>query len=69
MNPTADLILTNGRITTLDPTHPEATEVVIVNGVIAGVDNAAEFARGPATKVVDLGGRRVIRGSSILTST
>jgi len=62
MRPTADLILQRGRITTLDPLHPEAEELVIVDGVIAGVDNAAEFARGPATKVIDLGGRRVIPG-------
>lgn len=62
MNTIADLILHNGRITTLDPSHPEAKEVVIVGGRIAGVDNASEFGRGPNTKVVDLGGRRVIPG-------
>ncbi|HRI65860.1 MAG TPA: amidohydrolase [Polyangium sp.] len=62
MKTIADLILHNGRITTLDPSHPEAKEVVIVDGRIAGVDNAAEFERGPRTKVVDLGGRRVIPG-------
>ncbi|MDC0740666.1 amidohydrolase [Polyangium mundeleinium] len=62
MKTTADLILHNGRITTLDPSHPEAKEVVVVDGRIAGVDNAAEFERGPKTKVVDLGGRRVIPG-------
>lgn len=62
MKTTADLILHNGRITTLDPSHPEAKEVVIVDGRIAGIDNASEFERGPSTKVVDLGGRRVIPG-------
>ncbi|MDI1444323.1 amidohydrolase [Polyangium sp. 6x1] len=62
MKTTADLILHNGRITTLDPSHPEAKEVVVVGGRIAGVDNASQFERGPATKVVDLGGRRVIPG-------
>jgi len=62
MKTIADLILHNGRITTLDPSHPEAKEVVIVDGRIAGVDNASEFERGPKTKVVDLGGRRVIPG-------
>ncbi|UQA55469.1 amidohydrolase [Polyangium aurulentum] len=62
MTAAADLILTNGRITTLDPQHPEAREVVVVDGKIAGVDNASEFRRGPETKVVDLGGRRVIPG-------
>ncbi|MDI1479247.1 amidohydrolase [Polyangium sp. y55x31] len=62
MKTTADLILHNGRITTLDPSHPEAKEVVVAGGRIAGVDNASQFERGPATKVVDLGGRRVIPG-------
>jgi hypothetical protein len=31
-----------------------------VSPKIAGVDNAAEFERGPQTKVIDLKGRRVI---------
>jgi predicted amidohydrolase YtcJ len=58
----ADLILQNGRITTLDTRHPEAKEVIIADGRIVGVDNAAEFERGPNTKVIDLNGRRVIPG-------
>jgi len=62
MSTVADLILHNGRITTLDPKCPEAKEVVIVDGHIAGVDNAADFQRGPDTKVIDLKGRRVIPG-------
>ena len=62
MKPTANLILQNGRITTLDPKHPEAKEVIIADGRIAGVDNAADFQSGPETKVVDLRGRRVIPG-------
>ena len=62
MKPTADLILQNGRITTLDPSHPSATEVVIAGDKLAGVDNAAEFERGPQTKVIYLKGRRVIPG-------
>lgn len=62
MRPVADLILQNGRISTLDASHPEASDVIIADGRIAGVDNAAEFQRGPHTKVVDVGGRRVIPG-------
>src|SRR6476660_3423485 len=62
MKPIADLILQNGHVSTLDPKHPEAKEVIIVDGRIAGVDNAAEFERGSDTKVVDLNGRRVIPG-------
>src|SRR6478735_6258884 len=57
-----DLILENGRITTMDPTHPDATEIVVADGKIVGVDNAATFERGPSTKVIDLRGRRVIPG-------
>ena len=34
----ADLILQNGRITTLDSRHPEAKEVIIADGRIVGVD-------------------------------
>src|SRR5690242_20880736 len=62
MKTIAHLILHNGRITTLDPSHPEAKEVIVVDGRIAGVDNASEFERGPETVVVDLQGRRVIPG-------
>ena len=62
MKPIADLILQNGHVRTLDPKHPEAKEVIIADGRIAGVDNAAEFERGPDTKVIDLKGRRVIPG-------
>lgn len=64
MKTVADLILKNGRISTLDPKHPEATEVVIVDGKIIGVDNAETFEIGPDTKVVDLKGHRMIPGLS-----
>ena len=57
-----DLVLLNGRITTLDPQRPEARELVIAGGRVVGVDNADQFPRGPQTQVVDLGGRRVIPG-------
>jgi predicted amidohydrolase YtcJ len=62
MKPKPDLILKNGRISTLDRQRPEATEVVVAGGRIVGIDNASEFQTGPETKVVDLGGRRVIPG-------
>jgi len=57
-----DLILHNGRITTLDPKKSEATNLAIKDGRIVGVDNAEEYQRGPDTKVIDLQGRRVIPG-------
>src|SRR6266496_3857589 len=57
-----DLILHNGRITTLDSQHPEATNLAIKDGRIIGVNDAEEYQRGPNTKVIDLKGRRVIPG-------
>ena len=57
-----DLILHNGRITTLDPKNPEATNLAVKDGRIIGVDDAEEYQRGPNTKVIDLQGRRVIPG-------
>ena len=48
-----DLILTNGRITTLDAAKPEAREVVIKDGRIVGLDNAGDFATSHQTKVID----------------
>src|SRR5258707_786696 len=58
----ADLILRNGRITTLDPKHLEATNVAMKDGRIVGVDDAEQYERGPNTKFIDLQGRRVIPG-------
>ena len=58
----ADLILHNGRITTLDPKYPEAKNVAVRDGRIVGVDDAESYERGPNTKVIDLNGRRVIPG-------
>jgi predicted amidohydrolase YtcJ len=57
-----DLILRNGRITTLDVNYPEAKNLVIQNGCILGVDNAESCQRGPNTQVIELNGRRVIPG-------
>src|SRR6185369_16725090 len=57
-----DIILHNGRITTLDPKNPEATNLAIKDGRIVAVDSAEEYQRGPATKVIDLQGRRVVPG-------
>ena len=62
MNTHPDLIVENGRITTFDAAHPEATSMAAKGGKIVGVGKAGEFSRGPETKVVDLQGRRVIPG-------
>ncbi|MET4701757.1 putative amidohydrolase YtcJ [Constrictibacter sp. MBR-5] len=60
----ADLILTNGRITTLDRANPEVEALAIAGGRILAVGPAAEIMplAGPATRVVDLKGRRAVPG-------
>lgn len=60
----ADYILYNGRITTLDPAYPEASNIAIGDGRILGVDDAEEYAGliTDSTKKIDLKGRRVIPG-------
>jgi predicted amidohydrolase YtcJ len=55
-----DLVLLNGKITTLDPKHREASSLAISDGRIVSVDERYE--RGPDTKAIDLKGRRVIPG-------
>lgn len=60
----ADLVLTHGRFTTLNRAQPEAEAVAIREGRFAFVgSNAQALAQaGPATRVIDLGGRRVLPG-------
>jgi predicted amidohydrolase YtcJ len=60
----ADLILFNGRITTLSTPHPEVGAVAVGEGkfLVAGSDGEVLALRRPATRVIDLGGRRVIPG-------
>src|SRR5256712_7969521 len=60
--PIPDIILHNGRITTLHPKYPEATNLAIKDDRLLAVDDAEEYQRGPATKVIDLQGRRVVPG-------
>jgi predicted amidohydrolase YtcJ len=64
MAATPDLILRNGRITTLDPTLPEASALAISDGLISqtGDDRAVLPLAGERTRVIDLGGRRAIPG-------
>ncbi|HEY1123498.1 MAG TPA: amidohydrolase [Haloferula sp.] len=58
---TPDLILSNGRVTTLDPAKPEAKHVAIKDGRILAVSDT-DIQPGPHTKVIDLQGHRVIPG-------
>jgi predicted amidohydrolase YtcJ len=61
---TVDLILRNGRITTLDRTRPEAAAIAVRDGLIAAVGDDADVLRlaEDDTEIIDLGGRRVIPG-------
>ncbi len=59
---TPDLILRNGKITTLNPAASQATHLAIKDGKILAADDVGNFPTGPNTKVVDLKGRRVIPG-------
>ncbi len=60
----ADLILTNGRIYTSDDTRPVVEAVAVAGGKVLFAGNAtgAMALKGPATRVVDLGGRTMIPG-------
>jgi predicted amidohydrolase YtcJ len=63
--PTApDLILTNGRFTTLDRGNPNPEAVAITGGRFSAVGDARNIvsSAGPGTRIIDLGGRRAIPG-------
>lgn len=59
-----DLILHRGLFATLDRTNPTASAVAITGGRFTAVGHDAEVMRlaGPATRVIDLAGRRVLPG-------
>jgi hypothetical protein len=61
---TADLILFNGKITTLDRQNPETQAIAISADrfVAAGAEQDVMRLAGPGTRRVDLKGRRVIPG-------
>jgi predicted amidohydrolase YtcJ len=59
-----DLILTNGRFTTLDRAKPQASAVAIENGRFTAVGEARDVMplAGAGTKVIDLKGRSALPG-------
>src|ERR1700727_3216674 len=59
-----DLILHRGLFTTLDRGNPTASAVAITDGVFTAVGHDQEIMKltGPATKVIDLKGKRVLPG-------
>ena len=60
----ADLVVRNASIWTGEKAKPEAEALAVADGRLVVVGTAAEVAAwiGPATKVLDLGGRRVVPG-------
>ncbi|MFY0610598.1 MAG: amidohydrolase [Hyphomicrobiaceae bacterium] len=60
----ADVILTNGKITTFDPNQPSAQAIAIGAGIVEAVGADAEIMRlaGKDTTTIDLKGQRVIPG-------
>jgi predicted amidohydrolase YtcJ len=65
-NAPADAIYTNARIWTGNAARPEAQAIAIREGKLVAVGSAADALkhRGPATRMVDLQGRRVVPGFS-----
>jgi len=62
--PPADLVLTNGKVVTVDSAGPEAQAIAIRADTIAAVGTVEEIDRliGPQTHVIDLEGRLAIPG-------
>ncbi len=60
----ADLVLTNGRVVTVDAEHPEAEAVAVMGDTIVAVGASAKIAAfiGEDTRVIDLDGKLAIPG-------
>ncbi len=60
----ADLVLTNGKIVTMDPKRPQAAAIAISGYTIRAVGSRQEIQRyvGPDTRVIDLQGQLAIPG-------
>jgi predicted amidohydrolase YtcJ len=62
--PPADLVLTNGRIVTVEDSQPEAEAIAISKDKIQAIGSAADIKPmiGPSTQVIDLQGQLAIPG-------
>ena len=60
----ADLVVTNGKIVTMDTVLPQAEALAVRSGKIVEVGTAKTIGRyiGPATVIIDLGGRLAVPG-------
>src|ERR1700682_5844870 len=61
---TADLVLTNGRIYTVDNARPTASALAVRGGrvLFVGSDGEAKVLAGPSTRIIDLHGATVVPG-------
>ncbi|WP_170464696.1 amidohydrolase [Ruegeria arenilitoris] len=61
---TADLVLVNGKVTTMDPAKPDASALAVKDGqfIVVGSDAEIRPMIGPFTQVIDARGQRVIPG-------
>src|SRR5438477_1849019 len=62
--PAPDLLLVNARVWTVNPRQPEAEAVAVWRDRILAVGSSDDLRKlaGPATRVLDLKGRRVVPG-------
>src|SRR5450631_713703 len=62
--PSADLIITNAKIWTVDKAHPTAQAVAVLGDRIVAVGSGAEVEawRGSATRMIDAGGKLLLPG-------
>jgi predicted amidohydrolase YtcJ len=64
VRPSADVIITNAKVYTVDKSQPHAEAVAVIGERIVGVGSAAEIDtwRGASTKVIDAGGKLLLPG-------
>lgn len=64
MTGTAELVVLNGRVLTMDPAHPRAEAVALAGGKVLAVGGAAAIRAlaGPGTRVIDAQGATVLPG-------
>jgi len=62
--PSVDLVVVNGDLHTMDAARPRARALAVADGTIVAVGDGPEVLalRGPATQVLDLGGRTAVPG-------
>lgn len=62
--PPADLVVTHGKVVTVDDGKPQAEAIAVRGDRIVAVGSSAEIQRfvAPSTEVIDLGGRLVVPG-------